>query len=115
MGGTGYVVSPATSRGWHRIVLGIALAGCLVIFTEMLLTRTPAHIVDGLLVFLALIFLVQVRPVEEQARCVQCGATEDPVRSPDGRRFWTCRACGFERPRRRSRLELGRRSGRQPN
>ena len=95
-------------RLWHAVALAVAAAGTAVVALSTFLRPRPASAIGLMVCLLAVWFLALARPQAQDRACLACGATADPVRSAGGRRLWTCRACGHERPRQRSRQQLDR-------
>jgi hypothetical protein len=95
------------SRLAHRLVLTLAIAGFAYVALTLPSDPSAAVLLDLAVTFIAIVFLLHARPRPQQhGSCANCGAVEDPVRSVGGRRLWTCRQCGMERPRHRTRRQI---------
>lgn len=99
-------VKPKTAKRWHLAVYVAVGFGLTVMVGAAVLANDPLVLVHVAVLALAMWFIASIKPEAPGTYCPACGGVQDPVRNTDGNRLWTCRTCGFERARQRSRAEL---------
>jgi hypothetical protein len=99
-------VDPKKAERLHLLVYLVVGFGLAMLLGAALLSSDPLVVLHVVVAALAMWFIASIKPQAQANHCPACGGVQDPVRNTDGARLWTCRACGHERARLRSRDEL---------